>query len=215
VATDRLRGICREHPKIRFIVDESYLSFAPRDQARSIGIQGLDNVVVLWSASKIFGIPGLRAGFLIAAEDNRRRFSQYLQPWCMNGLAQAAMVYIGDHAQAVDNFIQETRDFLREEWIRFRRRLAGYKGLILFPSVASYILLQLPAGLYAPRIRRALAQQPRIRRALAQQRILIRDCSNFEGLSNRFIRVALKSPRANRTAVEQIAATVQSQLQDR
>jgi threonine-phosphate decarboxylase len=32
---------------------------------------------------------------------------------------------------------------------------------------------------------------------LAPQGILIRDCSNFKGLSPRFVRVSLKSPTAN------------------
>jgi len=40
---------------------------------------------------------------------------------------------------------------------------------------------------------------------LAKERILIRNCSNFQGLSDRFIRISPKGPEANRRVTERLA----------
>ena len=64
--------------------------------------------------------------------------------------------------------------------------------------MTSYFLMQLPRSLKAG----ALCDQ------LARHRLLIRDCSNFFGLSDRFVRVALKSSEVNRMAAERLAAAI-------
>ncbi len=195
IPAGQLRNLCQNHPLTRFIIDESYLPFAPSQQSRSMAQCGLENVIVLWSASKIFGMPGLRAGFLIGAEDVVSRFQHYAQPWCVNSLAQAAIGFLGRQKEAVADFIDETAVFLAKERGLFIERLQVFDALTIFPSVTSYLLIQLPAAMGAE----ALCD------ALAQKRLLIRDCSNFHGLSNRFVRVALKSSALNRMAADQLA----------
>jgi len=37
---------------------------------------------------------------------------------------------------------------------------------------------------------------------LSRKKLMIRNCSNFKGLSNRFIRISLKTADANRMAVQ-------------
>ena len=193
-----LRELCRQHPSTRFIIDESYLPFAPEGQAGSMAGCGLDNVVILWSASKIFGIPGLRAGFLIAAPQVRERYERFMQPWCVNSLAQVAIAYLGRNKEDVRSFIRRTREYLVAERRLFNQRLEGCRGLICYPSVTSYILMRLPRGLTAG----VVCEE------LARQRLLIRDCSNFYGLSDRFVRVALKSQEVNKMAGERLAAVI-------
>ena len=41
---------------------------------------------------------------------------------------------------------------------------------------------------------------------LLENRLLLRDCSNFEGLSEQFLRLSLKQPGDNRKAAERILA---------
>ncbi len=61
-----------------------------------------------------------------------------------------------------------------------------------FPSATSFILIRLPDGLNAQTVWRHMADN----------RILIRDCTNFTGLSDRFIRISLKSEAENRRAAD-------------
>jgi threonine-phosphate decarboxylase len=201
IDADQLRHLCRMHADVRFVIDESYLPFVPDAYAATMAGCGLDNVIVLWSASKIFSLPGLRAGFLIASGPIRARFAHYQQPWCVNSLAQAAMQYLAERKAQTLGFIQQTRVFLERERRLFQQRLASCSDLHLYPSTTSYFLMRLPRSLKAD----AFCDQ------LARQRLLIRDCSNFFGLSDRFVRVALKSSEVNRMAADRLATAVATQ----
>lgn len=192
-----LLALCTQHPEVRFIIDESYLPFAEEDQGMSAC--GLDNVIVLWSVSKIFGMPGLRAGFLVANQPVIDRFSRYMQPWCVNSLAQEAVAYIGANLEAVTAFIAATRAHLAVESRLFRQRLAA-APLTLYPSTTSYILIGLPQGLTATAVCRTLAEQ----------RFLIRNCANFHGLGEDFIRIALKDAATNEAVAHHLLAAVGS-----
>jgi threonine-phosphate decarboxylase len=198
IPMDGLHALCRRHPQTRFIIDESYLPFAPALQSVSMAHCGLDNVIVLWSASKIFGLPGLRAGFLIADEGVRAAFERFMQPWSLNSLAQAAINYLGRNQSATRQFIQHTRIYLERERRLFQERLSRYPSLTLFPSVTSYILIELPLSMSA----HGLCD------ALVRRRLLIRNCSNFYGLSDRFVRVALKSSEINALAADLLAGEI-------
>jgi threonine-phosphate decarboxylase len=192
-----LLRLCRTHPEVRFIIDESYLPFVPADRNHSMSARGLDNVVVLWSVSKIFGMPGLRAGFLVANPPVVDRFRRYMQPWCVNSLAQEAVCFLGANREAVANFINDTRAFLDREGDLLRQRLHD-SPLTLYPSTTSYFLIGLPEGRTATGVCRALAEQ----------RFLIRNCANFYGLSERYIRIALKDTATNEAVSHHLLAAV-------
>jgi len=198
IPMDGLYGLCRRNPQTRFIIDESYLPFAPGTQLASMVHCGLDNVIVLWSASKIFGLPGLRAGFLIANEGARAAFERFLKPWSLNILAQDAINYLGHNQAATQDFIQHTRIYLERERRLFHERLSHYPSLTLFPSVTSYILIELPRSMSAHGVCEALAQR----------RLLIRNCSNLHGLTDRYVRVALKSSDINALAADLLAGEI-------
>jgi threonine-phosphate decarboxylase len=194
---DALLALCKRHPAVRFIIDESYLPFVPAGHNTSMCHCGLDNVIVLWSVSKIFGMPGLRAGFLIANPPLIDRFRAYMQPWCVNSLAQEAVCFLGANREAVMAFIDQTCAYLAQEGRVFRQRLQSGR-LTLYPSFTSYFLIGLPADRNAETVCRFLAEQ----------RFLIRNCTNFYGLGYRFVRVALKDAATNEAVAGHLLAAV-------
>ncbi len=187
----QLRELCQAHPGIHFIIDESYLPFSTAGQLHHNGMDALANVSFLWSLSKIFGVPGLRAGFLMAHPATVSCFLRYMQPWSLSSLAQAALDYLGKHTEAVYAFIQESRTFLGGEKKRFCKSITTHTPLHCFPSQTSFLLLALPQGITAGKICSWMAHK----------RILIRNCSNFHGLSEQFARVSLKDTQANQMAL--------------
>jgi len=198
IAHSDLMALCQSHPRTRFVIDESYLPFVSLGQdGRDGGMCqcGLDNVIVLWSVSKIFGMPGLRAGFLVAHPSVVERFRRYMQPWCVNSLAQEAVAFLGDQPAAVRAFLDQTHAFLASEGQRFLAGL-GASRLTLYPSATSYFLLGLPPDLTATAVCAALARE----------RFLIRNCANFHGLDEGFIRVALKDAATNTAVVRHLLA---------
>lgn len=199
IPVEQLRDVCQNQPRTRFIIDESYLPFAPAKQSRSMAAYGLENVIVLWSASKIFGMPGLRAGFLIARGKTVSRFRHYAQPWSVNSLAQAAIDFLGRHKEDVADFVARTAQFLVRERGLFRQRLQAVEALTIYPSKTSYLLIRLPRHISA----QALCK------TLSRERLLIRGCGNFYGLSPWFVRVSLKRAALNQIAADRIASAIE------
>jgi threonine-phosphate decarboxylase len=195
IPSETITSVCQRYPNIRFIIDESYLPFVPEGQAKSLIGSALPNIIVLNSMSKIFRIPGLRIGFVMAHPDIIEKINHYMLPWSVNTLAQAAVDYLMTQKQEVSDFIENTRTYLAGERQFFMNGLQSAPGLQLFPSTTSFILAKLD---------RITAEA--VSRHLLSYRILIRDCSNFQGLSSQFIRISLKTRSVNQILTDRLRA---------
>ena len=182
-----IESLCQTHPQTKFIIDESYLPFViGGDQESMIGRE-LPNVIILNSMSKIFRISGLRIGFIIAPKKIIQKLVRYFLPWSVNALAQIAVRYLLEHEVEVNAFIEQTQKLIETERNRFSEKLKNMPDIKLFPSTTSFILAKLLNNHTAEAVCRHLWYE----------KILIRNCSNFKGLSNRFIRISLKKSEAN------------------
>ncbi|PIE60337.1 MAG: histidinol phosphate aminotransferase [Desulfobulbus propionicus] len=188
---DLLLQLCSDTPTTTFIIDESYLGFASSGQDRSMISSRPDNVVVLWSLSKLFCLPGLRAGFLVAAPEVISRFSRFMQPWCANSLSQEAVLYLTESGRQLEEFVAATKIFIKQENVLLRQRLADCL-VELYPTVTPYTLIALPEKI----------DSSWLCKVLLAHRLLIRDCSNFSGLSSHYVRVSLKKEDINRQLAE-------------
>ncbi len=191
-----LKGLIYNYPKVRFIVDESYMPFVPDADSETMARLDVDNVVVLHSFSKIFGIPGLRLGILTGSSELVRSFTRFKQPWSVNRLAQAA----GEYLLEQDKFVTEVARFVEKEREAFLGLIKDISELRPFPSAADFILFELTGRMSAPEVFHKMAQE----------KILIRDCSNFYGLNDRYIRIALKGSEENRLCVEKLKECIGS-----
>jgi threonine-phosphate decarboxylase len=189
-----LINLCKSHPMVRFIIDESYLAFTDEYDNTTMINNDLDNVIVLHSFSKIFCVPGLRLGFMIASPDNSACFKRLYQPWSVNSLAQSAGLFLLNLSPVDDTFIKETQAFVVEEHQLFRKRLEDIGTLKLFPSVTSFFLIKIMEKYDATQLCSILAKD----------RILIRNCGNFEGLSDKYVRISLKSPEINAMVAQRL-----------
>jgi len=193
IPSEIIESKCRKYSKIRFVIDESYLPFVPEGAATSMIGSSLPNLIVLNSMSKIFRIPGLRIGFIAAHPDTIEKIGRYMLPWSVNTLAQAAVNYLMTHEHAVSEFIEKTRCYIAEERRFVMAGLQSAPGIRLFPSVTSFILAKLE---------KLTAKD--VSHHLLKYRILIRDCSNFQGLSDNFIRISLKTHNVNQVLVDRL-----------
>jgi threonine-phosphate decarboxylase len=191
---DEIESFCRAVPDKRFIIDESYLPFVPSGNAESMIGRGLPNVIILNSMSKFFRIPGLRIGFAIASRRIIDALARYAQPWCVNGLAQIGVRYLMENQGDVNTFTRQTHELLERERKRFGEKFKTHPGIALFESSTSFILGKLN--------HRHTADE--ICRALLDDKILIRNCSNFKGLSNRFFRISLKNREQNIVLIDKL-----------
>ena len=188
VEQGRLVALVEEHPGVFFVIDESYLPFTDHGEAMSLAREtGFPNLVVLSSMSKIFTIPGLRTGFLSAHPDVVKRFMAYYQPWSVNALAQAAVVHLLENRETTEAFVSRSRSFMKEEKALFYETMSRCSGIKLFPSTTYFVLAELLKGTSAVEVCRIVGNE----------RMLIRNCANFHGLSDRFVRFSLKDRKSN------------------
>jgi threonine-phosphate decarboxylase len=200
---DTLEPLCRTYPQKNFIIDESYLPFVPQGEKESMTHSACDNVMVLHSISKIFGIPGLRVGFVAADKKIIQKFKNFMPPWSVNSLAQTAVRYLAEQSALVESFIRKTRLFLEKQRKQFHQSLGENPGFELYRNQTPFILIKLPQDLSG----RFVWER------LARERILIRNCGNFDGLSEQFIRVSLKSPEVNlRVAAKLVSLASQPEI---
>ena len=187
IAVDDLKVLCRAYPDTIFVVDESYLSFVPGGDEKSIRRQNLSNLIVLVSISKIFAIPGLRIGFVVSSGERMQQLRRFLQPWSVNSLAQMATGYLMVKKNEMDIFIGETNRLINAERERFITAFEDIPDIMLYPSTTNFIVAGLQNGLNADEVCRHLAEE----------KIMVRNCRNFYGLTDRHIRISLKLPEHN------------------
>jgi threonine-phosphate decarboxylase len=187
-----IEGLCRALPQTTFVIDESYLPFAPQAAQETLIHSDLPNVMVLNSMSKAFRIPGLRIGFVKAPMPLMEKLTPFTLPWSVNSLAQTAVAWLMTHPDPVNEFLASSRTLLAAEKAEMIAHVHRETDIRCFPSATSFILMRLPGYLNAPAVWRYMADR----------RILVRDCANFTGLSEAFIRIALKSEPENRRAAD-------------
>ncbi|WP_336037731.1 threonine-phosphate decarboxylase CobD [Halobacterium yunchengense] len=164
------------------LVDEAFLGFTDADS-----LAGEPGVVVARSLTKLFGLPGLRAGFLAATGERRADCATARRAWNLGTPAAA----VGAHAMRQDEFVAETRARVASERDRLGAALAG--DFDVHPSDAPFLLLDVGdrdvAGLADAALDRGVA---------------VRDATTFRGLDSH-VRVAVRTPGENDRLLEVLA----------
>ena len=201
VLREKLEYLIKKHNKTVFIIDESYLPFVDRANEYSlVSKTGYENLIVLSSMSKIFRIPGLRTGFLSAAQGITEKILSYYQPWSVNALAQAVIEHIFNYPERIEPFYKKTREYIKEEKRIFLENLKDVQGINFFESSTYFILAVLTNG----------GTSMDFCEKIGRHKILIRECSNFLGLSDRYVRFSLKERKINQYLAELIKLAVKN-----
>lgn len=80
------RQLCTRGGKL--IVDEAFVDMQPEQSIFSLEENLPENIIVLRSFGKFFGLAGVRVGFVSAAQDVMDVLQWRLGPWFVNGVAQ-------------------------------------------------------------------------------------------------------------------------------
>jgi L-threonine-O-3-phosphate decarboxylase len=151
------------------LADEAFLGFTDRES-----LAGREGVVVARSLTKLFGLPGLRAGFAVAEGDPLDRLRTARPAWSLGGPAAA----VGAHAMRDAEFVAATRRRTARERAYLREGLTD-RGFVVAPSEAPFLLCDVgepPAELLA---------------AARDRGVVLRDATTFRGL-DRHVRVAVR-----------------------
>ena len=167
-------GRCRD-AGTPLLVDEAFVDFTDLPS-----MAGTEGVVVARSLTKVFGLPGLRAGFAVATGTYRDRLDTARLAWGLGAVAAA----VGTHCLRDREFVAATRERVASERARMADRLAA--RFDVHPSDAPFLLLGRDTG----------DAVDHIVETAREHGIAVRDARTFRGL-DRHVRVAVRLPDEN------------------
>ncbi len=88
------------------IADEAYMEFCDTDESVMSLVDQYDNLIVLKTLSKAFGLAGLRVGFMISNPDIVLAVRKFKSPYNLNALSQKLAGIVLDHYDEIKNNIQ-------------------------------------------------------------------------------------------------------------
>ena len=141
---------------------------------------------VIDAYTKQFSIPGVRVGYLASWHENITRIKRYFPEWNMSVFATAAGVACA--MECTDEFCNASRQMISRERLYLLKELEKL-GLKTYPSDSNFILIYSKINLYDK---------------LLEKKILIRDCSSYDGLGKDFYRIAVKNHVENMELVSRI-----------
>lgn len=182
------------HDKAWIIVDETYSELS--------GYKGLlgdtthDNIIVVRSFTKIFGIPGLRIGFIYTISRKLLNVIDALRPtWNINTIAECALKKVlMKYKEELWKFIERSRRYIESERNHLLRLLSRTKYRV-YRSQTNFLLLKHP-WINAISLRDHL---------LEEYNILVRPAHTFHGLTLYHTRVSIRSRRENELLVKALA----------
>lgn len=185
---ERVAALCR--PGRVTLVDEAFADFVEDPTASLAGRDDLPGLVVVRSITKLWAVPGIRAGYLLAPHGLVRRLAAAQQPWPVSGPALAVLeMCCRDEAYRV----RVAREVAAQR-AHLAAALARLPGIRLWPSAANFLLLRVPDG-------------PGIDAALRRRGVAVRP-STFPSLSSDHLRVTVRARDRQRVLVDALTAAL-------
>ena len=180
-----------EKKKIKIIVDESFVDFVDTENEFTLLLNNVleqyENLIVVKSISKSYGVPGLRLGVLASGDTELiGGLKKDVSIWNINSFAEFFMQifikYSKDYKKACELFKIEREIFKQE--------LSQVKFLRVIPSQANYFMCELLTDRFTSR---ELAVK-----LLREHNILIKDCSEKASFNGKqYIRLAIRNREDN------------------
>jgi histidinol-phosphate aminotransferase len=189
VSSAKIKAFLKKLPaNVLAVFDEAYFEFMPDDKKPDLikEIQkGRENVIVLRTFSKAYGLAGLRIGYAVGHEKLIALLNRVRQPFNVNAMALAAALAALDD----DKHLAKTRktNFQGLELFAKSFPRVGKIGLEFVPSCANFILVKTGTG-------------REVFKALQKRKVIVRPMDGY-GLPD-WIRITIGTPSQNRTVLK-------------
>lgn len=178
--------ICKLHD-IFVMVDETYIEFADNyTEINAVPLTAFyNNLIILRGISKFFAAPGLRLGYAITGNtDLIKTINSHKNPWTINSLAEAA----GRLMFTDTDYINATKKLISTERSRIVAKLKEMPDFKVYEPSANFVLVKI--------LRDDLNADILFDKAI-RQNLMIRNCSSFPFLSNKYFRFCFMMPEMN------------------
>ena len=169
------------------MADECFLEICQNESEYTVKpfIEKYENLIILKSFTKLYAIPGVRLGYILAgSEDVIAKVNRTGQAWSVSHIAQCAGVAaLSDNVykERVIETVAAELSYMKKEFFKL--------PVILYDGAANYLFFQTPG----------IAD---LDRRLESYGIMIRNCSNYVNLGKDYWRVAVKSHEENEKLIK-------------
>lgn len=172
-----LRSLCR--PGRVVVVDEAFMDFVP-DETHSLTAHRLPGLVVVRSLTKLWSMPGIRAGYVVGDPQVVADVRAQQAPWSVSTPALHAVV-----ATAAPDAAREAYGRARQVQQHRRVLVDGLSelGVPVADSAAPFVLARPGPGLHA---------------RLRDAGFALRRADTFPGLDDSWVRIAVREPSITR-----------------
>ena len=175
------------------VVDEAYVDFASGSVINLV--RDYNNLAVLRSFSKAFGLAGLRLGYIVSSTSIMKYFQKVVGPFNVNSVAQQAAVL------ALKNWMyfkeQINRVVHEREWLM--NNLKQIDGVKPYPSDANFILFK---------VTKDDLNSTALTERMENRNVLVKDRGHLPILEN-CIRVTVGTREMNETFVSVLKASLE------
>ena len=175
--------------KINIVVDESFIDFSDIENEPSLLnhaiLEKYQNLTIVKSISKSFGVPCLRLGVLASANAELiNKIKADVSIWNINSFGEFFLQifdkYKSDYVEGMKEFSKVRSEFFE--------KLQTLPHIRVIPSQSNYFLCELLDGRKATEITMQL---------LNKYDLFIKDLSTKKGFNGQYIRLAIKLPKEN------------------
>jgi len=171
-------------------VDECFIELSDPKQSIIKDLKKHDNLFVLRSLTKSFGLAGIRIGYGLGNKKLVTILNNIKIPWNVSGIAQKA----ANAALCYHDYLDKSSKIILKEKINLKNSISKINGFTCFNTDTNFILIK-------TKIKSNILQKK-----LLRKKILIRDCNSFRGLNNNYIRIAVKTSKENKKLIKALEA---------
>jgi len=176
------------------ICDEAFLSITPNGEKESLIPLTLkyDNLLILRSLTKIFNIPGLRLGYVIGSSKKLNQWQSNRDPWPLNSFAIKAGIDLLSNKKFYEQWTSQIHRWINVERERVYEKLSKIEPLKVHNSSTNFFLIESKTSLSSNI------------KYLENKGILLRECTSFRYLDERWARISLQSKKNNSLLCKEI-----------
>ncbi|AHM57599.1 putative threonine-phosphate decarboxylase CobD (plasmid) [Peptoclostridium acidaminophilum DSM 3953] len=164
------------------LIDESFIDYS--GGASFLDAIGKYPVFIVRSMTKFYAIPGLRLGYCIGNAGIINKIKQHKEPWSVNSLSLSIIPELFED----EEFADRTLDEARRGKAALLEALGAIDGIEVYPPQANFVLCRLERG-----------TGDMLNEYLIRQGYFIRTCTDFCGLGDEYVRIAVRSAAENRS----------------
>lgn len=183
--------VCKQHD-IFVMVDETYVEFADNmEELTAVPLTNYyNNIIILRGTSKFFAAPGLRLGYAITGNNDLiKAINTRKNPWTINSLA----VIAGELMFTDKEYMTKTRELITSERNRIYEIFKEHPDFKVYKPSGNFMLVRL--------LREDVTSADMFDAAI-RQGMMIRDCSTFPFLDNKYIRFCFMEPEMNNKLID-------------